>query len=89
MRITSDEQDKLAYCDWAIGCGFDILLDGRSIDKVVTADDDEGYAISYNDELGTYEVLAGKVEFVPKNERGEKLLEALRKRWSILAPQWG
>lgn len=27
MRITSDEQDKLAYCAWAIGCGLDIRLD--------------------------------------------------------------
>lgn len=88
MRITSDDQDKLAYCAWAIGCGLDILLDGRSIDGVVTADDDGGYVISYNDELETYEVLAGKVEFVPQDERGEKLLAALRKRWEILAPQW-
>lgn len=42
-----------------------------------------------NRELAVPEVITGKVEFVPNNERGEKLLAALRKRWSILAPQWG
>ncbi|MFD2248947.1 hypothetical protein FHS82_001064 [Pseudochelatococcus lubricantis] len=88
MRITTDKQDKLAWTSFDLA-DIEMRVDGEVVHHVVTADDAEGYAIVLNRELAVPEVLTGKVEFMPKNERGEKLLAALRKRWEILAPQWG
>lgn len=84
MRITSDKQDKLAWQPFDLS---DIAthVDGKPVADVVTADDEEGYVIVINRNLAIPEVITGNVEFVPQDERGEKLLAALRKRWEILA----
>lgn len=87
MLLTTDQQDKLAWQSFDL-VDIETHIDGNSVPGVVTADDEEGYAIVFNRDLVILDVITGKVEFVPKNERGEKLLSSLRKRWEILAPQW-
>lgn len=88
IRLTANEQDKLAWVPWDLSDIIVVHLDGAILNYVEMADDEEGYAIVHN-EKGIPEVLTGKVEFVPIDERGERLLVALRKRWEILAPQRG
>lgn len=87
MRISTDEQDKLGYVCWPLN-DLEVVFNGHVVGDVSIADDKEDFVVALNLDLAVPEVRYGKVEFRAKNEAGQKLLGYLRKRWSILAPQY-